>query len=438
VRIVLLTAGSRGDVEPYVALGAGLRRAGHEVRLATHDGFRDLAARHGLEFATVPQPPVTLTGTPLWRRWQRSGAGPARFVRDFARVSRAGRPVIEGMLDAFWLACDGADVVISSTSGIGGPLLAEARGARHCWALLQPTTPTSAHPHFLAPPWVPPVLNRASYRLAEQVHWRLFRGQLDEWATRRLGLSRQRGPDPRGFLGATPDPVLYGISPLVVPRPPDWGGAVEMCGFWFADPPPGWTPRDELAGFLGDGPPVYVHLSRIAARSRPDLLRTVLAALRRTGLRGLLHTGGEPLTARLPGTVLAVPSAPHSWLLPRTAAVVHHGGAGTTAAALRAGVPSVGVPGFYDQPYWSRRIGALGIGAEPVPAGRLDADRLASALVRLTGDAGLRERARAAGAAVRREDGVRTAVEWLDRHLTGPPTPGRVPSGPRGRGDGLR
>jgi sterol 3beta-glucosyltransferase len=234
VRFAVLTAGSRGDVKPYVALATGLRRAGHEVCLATHEGFRDLAARHGLDIVPVPQPPAGLTRSRSWRRWQRSGPGVARFVRGFALATRAGQPVIDGMLDAFWSACDGADVV----------------------------------------------------------HWRLFRAPLDDWLGRRLGARPGRGPDRRGFLGTDPELVLYGISPLVVPRPADWDPAIELCGFWFTDPPPDWSPPPALTSFLEAGPPpVYVHLSRIPVKSRSDLLRTVLGALDRLGLRGLLHTG---------------------------------------------------------------------------------------------------------------------------------------------------
>jgi UDP:flavonoid glycosyltransferase YjiC (YdhE family) len=417
VRVTLLTAGSRGDVEPYVALGAGLRRAGHDVRLATHPGFADLAARHGLDLVPVPQPPPALTGSRTWQRWQRSGTGTLGFVRGFARVADAGRGVIDGMLDAFWAATEGADIVLSSSSALAGPQLADARGARHCWALLQPATPTGTAPHFLTPaaPPLPAAGNRATYRVAEQAYWRLFRRPVDDWLGRRLGQPPSRGPHPRGFLGTDPDPVLYGISPLVVPRPPDWGPAITLCGFWFADPP-SWTPPAGLAGFLDSGPPpVYVQLSRIAVRSRRDLLRAVLAALAGLRLRGLLGTGLEPPDVELPETVYAVGSAPHSVLLPRTAAVVHHGGAGTAAAALRAGVPSLGVPGFYDQPYWSRRVAALGAGPAPVPAAKLNAGRLTAALARLTADPRLAERARVVGAAIGAEAGVRCAVQRLER-----------------------
>jgi UDP:flavonoid glycosyltransferase YjiC (YdhE family) len=168
------------------------------------------------------------------------------------------------------------------------------------------------------------------------------------------------------------------------------------------------------------------------AKSRAGLLHSVLGALHELGLRGIRHTGMDPVDVGLPPDVLAVQSVPHSWLLPRTAAVAHHCGVGTTAAVLRAGVPSVGVPGFYDQPYWSRRIRDLGVAADPIPVVRLSTDRLVAALRALTGDVDLRWRAAELTAALRREDGVATAVERLHRHLARAPRP--MPSAlPEGR-----
>jgi sterol 3beta-glucosyltransferase len=417
MNVTLLTAGSRGDVQPYVALGQGLRQAGHRVRLATHEGFRDLVEAHGLEFAPVASPSTALTSSPLWERWQISGDNFVHYVLALRQISYAAVDVLVAMLDDFWSACQGADLLISSTSGFAGPLLASQAGVPHCWALFQPMSPTRAFPHFMTPAWLRlgPRFNRWTYRLAEQIYWLIFRPAINRWITsRRQGRPLAR-PDPRTFLGASPTPVLYGISSRVVAPPPDWGARTRMCGFWVLDRPAAWRPPAGLVSFLAAGPPpVYVELGRIQVRPPERLLQIVLEALSATGQRGLLNLGDFPAERLcLPETVRAIGSTPHDWLFPQVAAVVYHGGGGTTAQALQAGVPSVGIPGFYDQPFWCRRLAALQVGAQPIAPRGLTARRLAQAIAMLVSDEGLRARARALGAALRAERGVDRALDFL-------------------------
>jgi UDP:flavonoid glycosyltransferase YjiC (YdhE family) len=433
MRISLLTAGSRGDVQPLVALGRGLRSAGHTVRLAAHEGFRELVTEHGLEFADVAHPSQAITSDPAWQRWQRSGDDVVRYMAGFARVARLARPALQAMLDDFWTACRGADAVVSSPSGVGSLVMADALGVPHAWALFQPMSRTRHAPHFMTPGRLRlgPRATAATHLLAEQVYWRLFRSVVDDWARRNLGRPRSSGPDPRAFAGSAPLQVLYGISPRVVPRPPDWTGAVSLCGYWFLDPVADWRPPPDLVDFLDRGPPpVYCHLAGINVTPRERLVDLVLEALRRSRQRGLLGTGGAGTDlGPLPATAAEVGSIPHSWLFGRVAAVVHHGGAGTTASALRAGVPSLGVPGFFDQPFWSRRVAALGAGPAPLPPRALTAERLAAAVHRMTADAAMRDRARRLGDGIRGERGVEVGVARLERFLAGA---GAVSGGLRG------
>ena len=251
------------------------------------------------------------------------------------------------------------------------------------------------------------------------MYWRLFRSVVEEWSVRTLGQSLPAGPDPRSFSGERPSPTFYGISPHILPRPPDWSADTHVDGFWFLGPPPGWSPPDELVQFLADGPqPVYVANTRIDVRPSSRLVAMVLEAVGRTGHRVLLATAGDEDVPGLPAAAMAVGSVPFSWLFPQVAVVVHHGGAGTVAAALRAGVPSLGVPGFFDQPFWSRWLVELGVGVGPVPTKALTTERLAGAIEQLTSDAGLRQRARALGELVRQDDGVRSTVARIEHRYT--------------------
>ncbi len=176
--------------------------------------------------------------------------------------------------------------------------------------------------------------------------------------------------------------MLSAYSPSIIPHPADWPDSVHITGYFFADTQADWQPSPELEAFLEAGdPPVYIGFGSMAGRDPEQFARLILEALAKSGQRGLLLTGWGGLHPEsVPDNVFVVDSAPHSWLFPRMAAVVHHGGAGTTAEGLRAGVPSVIVPFILDQPFWGARIKALGLGPDPIPQKNLTADRLANAI----------------------------------------------------------
>lgn len=413
MRIAILTAGSLGDVRPYVALGAGLRDAGYAVRLATHPSFRELTVAHGLEFAPVEHPAATLTQDPRWTALQHEADTPGRFVQRMLRVSKQLRPVLDRMLADHWAACQGADAVVSSVSAFAGPQQAAALGVPHCWALLQPMSATTAYPYFMAPAGLhlSGRLNRESHLLAERVHHALFGGAVRRWSAT-AGASKPARPARGRLFGAGAGPVLYGISPTLLAAPPDWPPNITQVGHWFLDGPAGALPPHVDAFLAAGTPPVFVHGARIGSRRGADSLATIRAVLRRLGLRSLL-SGPPPEPPAMTDVELAVPPLPFGLLFPRVRAVIHHGGVGTTTTSLRAGVPSLGLPGFFDQPFWSARVAALGAGPRPVPARRLTAARLEPAVRELVGNASFRARADEAGRSIRAERGIEDAVAHL-------------------------
>jgi sterol 3beta-glucosyltransferase len=198
-----------------------------------------------------------------------------------------------------------------------------------------------------------------------------------------------------------------------------------VTGFWFL-PAPGWRPPPRLAAFLESGPPpVYVGFGSMVSAEAARAGRAAVAALRRCGRRGVLATGWGGLEADGWGDdMCAIDAAPHDWLFPQMAAVVHHGGAGTVAAALRAGVPQVGVPSWGDQIFWARRAAALGVGPPPLPRTRLRADSLAAALERALDDPRTRRRAAALAAIIAGEDGVGRAVAAIEARFPDGRAPG--------------
>jgi sterol 3beta-glucosyltransferase len=210
-------------------------------------------------------------------------------------------------------------------------------------------------------------------------------------------------------------PHLLGFSTAVLPRPRDWAPWIDVTGFWFGDADAAYVPPPHLRAFLENGPPpVAIGFSSQVVRDHDRLARAVIDGVAQAGLRAVLLGGYGALAKVEPSATLCpVPSVPHDWLFARTAAVVHHGGSGSTAEALRRGVPNMAVPFGYDQPLWGARLHALGVGPAPIAAQALTADSLAAALRQLTTDAEMRTRARALGGVIRSEDGVGRAVRAI-------------------------
>jgi len=222
---------------------------------------------------------------------------------------------------------------------------------------------------------------------------------------------------PKGIAGLVQGPLLYGFSPAVLPRSAAWGDDIEITGYWFADEPEGWTPPPELVAFLESGPkPVCIGFGSMSQRDPEATTRLVLDAVARSGQRAILLSGwGRLKASERPNHVFQCDAIPHSWLYPRMAAVVHHGGAGTTAAGLRAGVPSIVVPFHGDQPFWAKRVHELGVGPAPIPRNRISVERLASAIDTAARDEAMAARASEIGARIRAEDGVGRAVAAIER-----------------------
>jgi UDP:flavonoid glycosyltransferase YjiC (YdhE family) len=416
MRITLLAVGSRGDVQPAVALGVRLRQAGHTVRLGSYAQFADLAAEHGLAFTPIAGDIAAMLQSEEGRATLDTH-NPLRLlklIRDHIRetAEQTKADVMAACEDAEGLVSLGAFYYLADA-------VAAVKGLPHITAQLQPLFATGEFPAPLlpAPPLRTPALNRLSHATSEVLFWQAMRPVVNQ-ARRDFGL----GPLPwRPTLAqAIRDGVLAlcAFSRLLVPRPADWPPSAQITGFWFLDAPEGYTPPADLAAFLDAGdPPVYVGFGSMNTRDPRRTADLVLRALELSGRRGVLLRGWGGLDADdLPPGVQMIDAAPHEWLFPRTAAVVHHGGAGTTAAGLRAGVPSILVPFFVDQPFWAERVAALGVGPAPIPRARLTAEGLARALER-AGAPGVRRRAAAVGSIIAAEDGVGRAAALVERAL---------------------
>ena len=281
-----------------------------------------------------------------------------------------------------------------------------------------PFTPTGDFPGVLFPQAITRLgrgVNRASHELLRQVMWQGSRVADEKARKDVLGLPAAPFFGPYKDKRLNRFPKLYGISPSVIPPPKDWTDA-QLTGYWFLDAASDWTPPADLTAFLENGPaPVYVGFGSMGSRNPAQTAALVLEALARTKQRAIMQSGWGGLgTENLPDNVHAVSSVPHTWLFPQMAAVVHHGGAGTTAAGLRAGVPSIIVPFFGDQAFWGERVTSLGVGPRAIPRKQLTADRLAQAIQQAASDQGTRQRARDLGERISSEDGIGHAVAAIN------------------------
>lgn len=424
MRITILAVGSRGDAQPYTALGLGLRSTGHEVKVATHEVFRKTVTGRGLEFGLIRLNPQEMLKQEAGQAWMEAGKNPVRFARHMAS---AFAPLLHEMLTDCLHACEGSDVVLISPLAIGALPAAEKVGAQAMLASLWSNLPTHDYPSLYAPalPFGGPLAamyNRLTYELAalpKRLFGRPIWQAVDRWQREVLKTDPISANQLRRRMLAGEWPMLAGYSPNVFPPPSDWPQWVHVTGYWFLDADPAWQPPAALVDFLLAGPePVYIGFGSMAGRNPQERGEVVLRALELSGQRGILLTGWGGLQAHdLPDTVLAVDSVPHDWLFPRMAAVVHHGGAGTTAAGLRAGKPTVIAPFFGDQPFWGRRVAELGVGPDPIPQKQLSPARLAEAIHAATSDQAIRLRAVALAERIRAEDGIGRAVELLHGQL---------------------
>jgi len=350
MRISVLAIGTRGDVQPLLALAVGLQGTGrHMVCFIAPDDFGALAKEHGLRFAPLGLDARHLLGMGDLAAGMRYGRNALLWVWQILRTLR---PTFERLMENTWSACQGAETIVFSTVGLGAYHIAEKLGVPGCWAIPFPALArTRAFPNVVFPSLrLGRTYNLWTHVLAEQFLQQLTGRFFNQWRRERFGLPTiPLGTWPYGQLHGRPLPTLFSYSPTVIPKPPDWGENTYVTGYWFLDHAPDWQPPEQLLRFLEAGsPPVYVGFGSMGQRDVQQTAQLVEEALRQSGQRGVLVTGWSGLAGdHLPhqiANLIMLDSIPHAWLFPHMAAVVHHGGSGTTGAGLRAGVPSVLVP----------------------------------------------------------------------------------------------
>lgn len=366
LRITCLTIGSRGDVQPYISLCKGLLEEGHKPRIATHKEFEGWIREHGIDFAPIDGDPAE-----LMRICVDNGMFTYAFLKE---ASENFRGWIDDLLASSWKGCQDTDVLIESPSAMAGIHVAEALGIPYFRAFTMPWTKTAAYPHAFAVPDrnLGGTYNKLTYVVFDTVFWKAISGQINRWRKNQLNLK------PTSLDKMQPDkvPFLYNFSPSVVPPPTDYLEWVRVTGYWFLDAKPDWTPPEDLVAFISKARAdkkklVYIGFGSIVVSDPAAMTRTVIDSVLKTGVRCILSKGwsdrhGDPRSSQmeveLPPDIYKIDSAPHDWLFAQVDAVAHHGGAGTTGASLRAGVPTIVKPFFGDQFFFGIRVQDLGVG----------------------------------------------------------------------------
>jgi sterol 3beta-glucosyltransferase len=402
VKICILTLGTRGDVQPYIALGLGLKVTGHEVTIATLDEFKPLVNQYGLLHDSLRGDFLKVAQSTIGEK----GGNQLKRIRQYIEMAK------DTLADE-WASTQKAEVLIYSPAAIGGYHIAEKLEIPTFAAFPAPLySPTKDFPSPFLPFRNLGAFNKLSNQLFAKLGPVMNRGPINQFRKNVLDLPPAKGEN---LLRGKPITKLYAYSEAVFSRPADWDESSVVTGYWFLDAPAYWQPDPELVRFLQEGPmPVYIGFGSMFMGGGKQKTEIAQQALRLAGQRGILATGGGGLTADSSSRdVFVLDSIPHDWLFPKVATIVHHGGAGTTGAAIRAGKPQIICPFVGDQFFWGQHAADLGLAPSPIPQAILTAERLADTIKYAVTNTNLQQRASSVGETIRAENGVERAVNLI-------------------------
>ncbi|CAA7390680.1 unnamed protein product [Spirodela intermedia] len=426
LQIVMLIVGTRGDVQPFIAIGKRLQDYGHRVRLATHANFKEFVLTAGLEFYPLGGDPVVLA------EYMVKNKG---FLPSAPSEIPVQRKQMKNIIFSLLAACKDPDdsgipfkpdAIIANPPAYGHTHVAEALKIPIHIFFTMPWTPTAQFPHPLSR-----VKQQAGYRLSYQVVdsmiWLGIRDMINDFRKKKLKLRPVTYLS--GSQGSTSDiPTGYIWSPHLVPKPKDWGPKIDVVGFCFLDLASNYEPPESLVKWLEAGEkPIYIGFGSLPVQEPQKMTNIIVEALEKTQQRGIINKGWGGLgdLAEPKDFVYLLDNCPHDWLFSHCKAVVHHGGAGTTAAGLKAACPTTIVPFFGDQPFWGEQVHARGVGPSPIPVDQFSLPKLIDAINYML-DSKVKERAVELAKAMASEDGVKGAVMAFFKHL-----PKREPLDPK-------
>ncbi len=413
MKITMLTIGSTGDVRPYVLLGRELKARGHEITIAAFSGFEKLIAENGLNYYQLSGDVMKLMANVM-----KPGVNGVSFLKEFEDSIRDIAPIL---LNDLTHACDDADAMMCTFFGSLYYSIAEKHNIPCIQTHYFPMDPNDATPISSAPGQrLGKTWNRTSYKLGYLLIGLLEKRYLTQWRVENGLEVRKLQTKPDYRVGDRTVPVIYAVSPMVLPRPKAWNEHIHMSGFWWDDEPVTWDAPQDLKDFLENGEqPIYIGFGSMVSGDMNKTFTKVLKAVRASRVRAVINLGwgGKDMHLKSNNRVYFADYVPHDWLFPRVRAVVHHGGAGTTAAGLRYGKPTLVVPFGGDQPFWGNRVNAIGCGPKPISRDKMTVQRLTKGLIDLTTHASYRVAAEELGARLRMETGTKNAADIVEREI---------------------
>lgn len=410
MKITILTYGSRGDVQPFLPLSLQLMEAGHSVKLAAPLRFKNLVEESGITFSPLAGDPEDLS-----RRLNDAGHNFIKLLNALISHSiQVGADVWRQTEEA----CKDADLIVHTfTHAVGAHTLAREKNIPDIHIQTFPMfTPTGDYPNIAMAHRLMPSLNRFTHEFSAKITWWASRLGFAQ-VRRRAGLAKRKLYWPFDDDPLRPrTPVLCAWSSTVLPASSDWPPRVHVTGYYFFVHNDSYQPLPELQTFLEAGEtPICVSFGSMVNRDKERIDRIVRESLKQTGNRGIILSGWSGVEESFSNDLLYLEAAPHGWLLPRCKMVIHHGGAGTTAAGLSAGIPNIVVPFMGDQPFWGERVNAIGAGPKPILVKDLSVEKLTGAIAE-AGKKSLRKRAQAISQQLRSEDGVGESIRWIEKY----------------------
>jgi UDP:flavonoid glycosyltransferase YjiC (YdhE family) len=415
MRITIIALGSRGDIQPLVPLGKALKRAGHTVRVATFEAFSPLITDAGLDFFQLRGDAKALLNTAMEHRLLDGRSNAFQYINAIRKsYAKLAETLADDLSDP---SLRDSELILNQLPGnIYGDDLGEYLGVPVAIVAVIPMMPTRSRPMLGFPPIFTrlPGYNLMTYLAGEQLVWQMFRKAINRWRTDSLGLSRKPllGRFKSTYRGGVT--VINGFSPHVVPRPSDWGDEIHITGWWYPEDR-SWKPSENLERFLDAGDrPMFIGFGSIPVQNPRGITDLLVEAVQSCGRRAILHAGWAGLGGTLPSEFFSLDYAPYDWLFSRMAALVHHGGSGTSGFGFKSGVPSLIVPFGFDQYFWGDRAKSLGVGPDPLSFSELTAKELAERIDLALTDPEISRRANDLGLMIQNENGVEKAVGIIE------------------------
>jgi len=381
MKITILTTGTRGDTQPYIALGMELKKAGNTVRVAAFQNYESFVKQYGLEFYPI-KGDVSIVAAIVNGNSAMQADNPLKVLLSFNKL----KSFVFGVQKDFFDACQNSDVIVYHPGAAIGYFAAQQLKIPSILATPFPMSPTREYPAliFYNAPRLGKEFNYLTHKIFEQIMWSASISPLKQFWKEKFGRLPKNFTNPFNKQITKELPTIISCSEFVFPTPGDWPENIHNTGYWFLDDVKDWNPSPELLDFLQkENKPIYVGFGSVGNPNQAiQTTELIIDALKRSNQRGILATGwnGMSKLAHIPEDVFILEGAPHSWLFPQMSAVIHHGGAATTAAGLKAGIPSIIIPHDNDQFAWGRRVFELGVGAKPIPRKTLTAERLSEAI----------------------------------------------------------